>query len=897
MGIHGRAVGYEDLLKEKGVLDAMKERDRRIETLSTELEKAKQGELASQEKVETIKVQMGEAKAKAKDLMMQKMRQAEEEKEVLRNLLHQKDEELASLRDLERRTTQVVEIETLRAQLHDARQALDESRKTGESLKARLVSMEREIRLPGDIQDQCTSLESQVQELRNEKEALHLKIASLDTCIEEQTAKHICEAVEFERKILELDTEVHSLRDQLDRNFRVDEGKRESIREDDIVALRSTVESQRSLISSLEEELHSLHSEQEQLTDQQSRPLLPRESEAEEIVKFEEMVSDLRQEIASLTSSNAKLRAMCEMKSHFETLCKERENELETLKRRIGDETKRVSQVGAISPLTFDEDQQRSQGKCVDGAESSTVDLHALDERCEDGAREDSVVENLRKELAHQEQLREAAERKAANLDKVLQDRSLGHSDSDITELNGKIQELEGQVASRQAEILKVREKAKSYLWEINAENAKLKKKLEEEQASGLALSQEYEAKLQHALSIQTGVEKKAIQASEELEGSLGVIMECQTKISALEREIALERMKVDEANEKTLSIQSEFNSYKEKARMALSERDAAIAVSDSAVDRATRDLREKLMQAEAKVDELSALVPKLESEISSLTESLRAAQQEKESASSAAGLDRETTAAPLDLVRFELDDRITELEKELTSTMARASDAEARSASLTVKLEILEKRRKEAEGQLAATEEARKALAVEHNRKVADLEERLRKENASLKALRRTTTAVAMAFDPSGGSESGMTRVPSISSANSTGQSVRVNFHPEVSHEEITSLKNELSRLRESTLDSQKEKEMHMEQSALLKRELRELEGKYLAVQTLNQGTNYEYLKNMIIRYLETDDLDTMLPVFAAVLSFTPEEVRKIREKRPQPQAGSSMFRSFMMR
>ncbi len=43
----------------------------------------------------------------------------------------------------------------------------------------------------------------------------------------------------------------------------------------------------------------------------------------------------------------------------------------------------------------------------------------------------------------------------------------------------------------------------------------------------------------------------------------------------------------------------------------------------------------------------------------------------------------------------------------------------------------------------------------------------------------------------------------------------------------------------------------------------------------------NERYLKNIIVKYMETGEHDALLPVISTVLQFTPEEIERINQRR----------------
>ncbi|MES1915899.1 MAG: hypothetical protein MHM6MM_007782 [Cercozoa sp. M6MM] len=52
-------------------------------------------------------------------------------------------------------------------------------------------------------------------------------------------------------------------------------------------------------------------------------------------------------------------------------------------------------------------------------------------------------------------------------------------------------------------------------------------------------------------------------------------------------------------------------------------------------------------------------------------------------------------------------------------------------------------------------------------------------------------------------------------------------------------------------------------------------------ALSTDDSPLNREYLKNVLVKYLETNDFERFVPVFARILQLEPAEVDKVRRKR----------------
>jgi hypothetical protein len=71
--------------------------------------------------------------------------------------------------------------------------------------------------------------------------------------------------------------------------------------------------------------------------------------------------------------------------------------------------------------------------------------------------------------------------------------------------------------------------------------------------------------------------------------------------------------------------------------------------------------------------------------------------------------------------------------------------------------------------------------------------------------------------------------------------------------------------------------------QVTLLNEELRS-RNKELERASKRSGANLEYLKNMVVAWMEEDSQDQVFQVIATILQFSPEETARIKEKR-KPQ------------
>ncbi|KAG8660081.1 protein GRIP isoform X1 [Manihot esculenta] len=108
---------------------------------------------------------------------------------------------------------------------------------------------------------------------------------------------------------------------------------------------------------------------------------------------------------------------------------------------------------------------------------------------------------------------------------------------------------------------------------------------------------------------------------------------------------------------------------------------------------------------------------------------------------------------------------------------------------------------------------------------------------------------------------------------------------------EELAQSQRHILALQEEIEELQRENRLHGQQEAMLKAELRNLERSQK-----REGVDLTYLKNVILKLLETGEVEVLLPVVAMLLQFSPEEVLKCQEAYnasdaapPSPSSDSS--------
>lgn len=88
---------------------------------------------------------------------------------------------------------------------------------------------------------------------------------------------------------------------------------------------------------------------------------------------------------------------------------------------------------------------------------------------------------------------------------------------------------------------------------------------------------------------------------------------------------------------------------------------------------------------------------------------------------------------------------------------------------------------------------------------------------------------------------------------------------------EELAQSQRHIFALQEEIEELERENRLHSQQVAMLKEELRNMDRKQK-----REGVDLTYLKNVILKLLETGEVEALLPVVAMLLQFSPDEVQK---------------------
>ncbi|KAG7607474.1 GRIP domain [Arabidopsis thaliana x Arabidopsis arenosa] len=434
-----------------------------------------------------------------------------------------------------------------------------------------------------------------------------------------------------------------------------------------------------------------------------------------------------------------------------------------------------------------------------------------------------------------------------------------------LAEKESKIAEMEAAATGEAARLRAAAETLKGELAHLKSENEKEKETWE---ASCDALKSKLEIAESNYLQAEIEVAK--------MRSQLGSEMSMQTQI------LSTKDAELKGAREEINRLQSEFSSYKIRAHALLQKKDMELAAAKDSEQ--IKSLEEALKEAEKEVYLVSAERDKAQQDLQSALASL-----EKELEERAGALK-------------DASEQIKSLEVKLDSTVARnQAEKQAWEEDLRV-LEETWRRRCES---LTAQNEASPAEGIEKELENAKLRnKRMKEEHESVRELadrlieekdreisrlvdEMTNLRKSMESKPvwnkspsqvhhygNNNTESQQQDVSNLSTSAAEHQILILARQQAQREEELAQTQRHILALQEEIEELERENRLHSQQEAVLKTELREMERKQK-----REGVDMTYLKNVILKLLETGEVEALLPVVGMLLQFSPEEIQKCQQ------------------
>ncbi|CAK8540085.1 unnamed protein product [Lathyrus sativus] len=450
-----------------------------------------------------------------------------------------------------------------------------------------------------------------------------------------------------------------------------------------------------------------------------------------------------------------------------------------------------------------------------------------------------------------------------AQLNDALSDRS--KADESISSLQVLVAEKESRIAEMEAASTGEVARLRAAMESVKGEISHFKQEHEKERESWEAASHALKAKLQIA-------ESNCIRAEIEV---AKIRSQLESEVSAQAKILTMRDAELLAAKEEISSLERDFSSYKARAHALLQKKDAdLVAAKDSEQLKA---LEEALKEAE--------------NEVLSITEERDRVLQDLQSAMA----NNEKELAERDTALESVKQQIRSLEIKLDSVSAQHLKEKEEWGLSLQNVEETWRIRCEAmktENEAAAAEGMEKELE--------DLKQRckkLKEEHASFhdladRMIEDKDNEISRLLDENKNLRESLQSRPRASQNDHYNPALHQldssNLSPSDAEHQILILARQQAQREEELAQSQRhilalqeeieelehENRLHSQQEAMLKSELRSMERA-----KKREGVDMTYLKNIILKLLETGEVEVLLPVIGMLLQFSPEEMQKCQQ------------------
>ncbi|KAM6540482.1 hypothetical protein CsatB_004929 [Cannabis sativa] len=464
--------------------------------------------------------------------------------------------------------------------------------------------------------------------------------------------------------------------------------------------------------------------------------------------------------------------------------------------------------------------------------------------------RQAAIAELLAK---HQKNL----ESLEAQLADAISDRS--KATETISSLQMLVAEKESKIAEMDAASTGEAARLRASVETIKGEIAHLKHEHEKEKESWEATSQALKTRLENS-------ENNCIRAEVEL---AKMRSQLESDLSSQTQALNAKDAELEAAKNEIKRLEADFSSYKIRAHTLLQKKDAELAAGKDSEQ--VKALEEALKEAEK---EVSLVCAERDRALQDLQEAL--ANHDKELA--------ERESALIDVKQ-----QIKSLETKLDSANARnQSDREAWERNLR-NLEEMWQSRFDA---LKVQNEASSGEDLE--KELGDLKlryKKLKEEHHSFrdladKMIEEKDNEISRLTDDNKNLQRSLESRPKVdnynsglqkedASNNAAEQQILILARQQAQREEeLAQSQRHILALQEEIEELERENRLHSQQEAMLKAELRNMDRTQK-----REGVDLTYLKNVILKLLETGEVEALLPVIGMLLQFSPEEIQKCQQ------------------
>ncbi|ESW29979.1 hypothetical protein PHAVU_002G114800 [Phaseolus vulgaris] len=490
-------------------------------------------------------------------------------------------------------------------------------------------------------------------------------------------------------------------------------------------------------------------------------------------------------------------------------------------------------------------------------------------------AEKEQMLEDMRGLLQAAEEKRQAAlvelsakhqkniESLEAQLNDALSDRS--KATESISSLQVLVAEKESRIAEMEAASTGEAVRLRAAVESVKGELSHLKEEHGKERESWETASQALKAKLDIA-------ESNCIRAEVEV---AKIRSQLESEVSAQTRILNTRDVELLAAKKEISSLEKEFSSYKVRAHALLQKKDAELAAAKDS---------EQLKALEETLKEV-------ENEVLSITEERDKVLQDLQSAMA----NHEKELAERDTTLENVKQQIRSLEIKLDSVNAQhLKEKEEWGLSLKnveetwrIKCEAMK-----VENEAIATKDKQKELEELKQRC-----KKLKEEHASFhdladRMIEEKDYEISRLLDENKNLRQSLQSRPQVDQNDYYTTALHkldsTNLSPSAAEQQILLLARQQAQREEELAQSQRhilalqeeieelerENRLHNQQEAMLKTEFRNMERS-----KKREGVDMTYLKNVILKLLETGEVEVLLPVIGMLLQFSPEEIQKCQQ------------------
>ncbi|XP_023754131.1 protein GRIP [Lactuca sativa] len=517
----------------------------------------------------------------------------------------------------------------------------------------------------------------------------------------------------------------------------------------------------------------------------------------------------------------------------------------------------------------------------------------------------EQMLENMKGLLQGAEEKRQASmaelsskhQKQIANLEAQLADSSADRTKATetISSLQKLVAEKESKLAEMDAASSGEAARLKAAMETIKGEITHLKNEHEKEKEKWEATSQALSRKLEiaEANCIRAEIEAAKMKSQMALE------------LSVLSQQSNTKESELITAKEEIKRLESEFASYKARAHALLQKKDAELASAKDneqlkALEEALKEAENEIVIVSAERDktlhDLENALTHHDKELSARDEALGLVEQQVKNMEM-----KLSSAISIHRSEKEIWEKNLQNVEETWQLRFQALKAEIEQQKSTPD-ETLQKEVQDVQTRYKKLKEEHDSFRELADKMIEEKDMEISRLVDNNKNLVRSLSSKPSGNNNENGHNTGFTGQDSPNTSVAEQQILILARQQAQREEELAQSQRHILALQEELEELERENRLHSQQEAMLKEELRNMERSQK-----REGVDMTYLKNVIVKLLETGEVGALLPVIAMLLQFSPDEFQKCQNAyRPStdvppspvasesPGSGLSLFSRF---